>query len=50
LAAPLAERERIDRDIQLMQRDGVKALEDDRALARMREIIALADETDGASG
>ena len=46
-AALLAERERIDRDIQLMQRDGVKALPDDRALERIREIIALADELAG---
>jgi len=37
LAALLAERKRIDRDIQLMQRDGVKALQDDRALERIRE-------------
>jgi hypothetical protein len=47
LAALLAERERIDRDIQLMQRDGVKALQDDRALERIREIIDLADELAG---
>lgn len=47
LAALLAERERIDRDIQSMQRDGVKALPDDRALERIREIMALADELAG---
>ena len=47
LAALMAERQRIDREIQSVQRGGVKALPDDRALERIREIIALADELTG---
>jgi len=43
----MAERQRIDREIQSVQRGGVKALPDDRALERIREIIALADELTG---
>lgn len=47
LAALMAERQRIDREIQSVQRAGVKALPDDRALERIREIIALAEELTG---
>lgn len=44
MAALLAERERIDREIATLERGGVKTLPDDRALERAREIIALAEE------
>jgi Protein of unknown function (DUF3375) len=47
LAALIAERERIDREIQSVERGGVKTLPDDRALERIREIIGLADELSG---
>lgn len=47
LAALIAERERIDREIQSVERGGVKTLSDDRALERIREIIGLADELSG---
>jgi len=47
LAALVAERERIDREIESVQHGGVKTLPDDRALERIREIIALADELAG---
>src|ERR1700677_423707 len=38
LAALTAERDRIDREIQAVRRGGLKALPDDRALERIREI------------
>jgi len=38
------ERDRIDRELESIQRDGVKTLPDDRAVERAREIIALTDE------
>jgi hypothetical protein len=41
LAALVAERERIDREIESVQHGGVKTLPDDRALERIREIIGL---------
>jgi len=44
IEALLAERERIDREIASVQRDGVKLLEDERAVERAREIVALSDE------
>jgi hypothetical protein len=44
IVALLHERERIDREIELVQRGGVTALSEERALERAREIIALADE------
>jgi hypothetical protein len=47
LAALVAERERIDREIESVQHGGVKTLPDDRALERIREIIGLADELSG---
>jgi Protein of unknown function (DUF3375) len=43
----VAERERIDREIESVQHGGVKTLPDDRALERIREIIGLADELSG---
>lgn len=46
-AALIAERERIERELELVQRGAVKALPDDRALERTREIIALADDLAG---
>jgi hypothetical protein len=39
-----AERARIDRQIEAVERDGVKALADDRAIERAREAISLAEE------
>ncbi|EEF27624.1 conserved hypothetical protein [Ricinus communis] len=47
MAALVAERERIEREIQALGRDGVKTLPDERALERTREIIALAEELAG---
>ena len=47
LMALMAERARIDREIESVQSGGVKALAEDRALERIREIIALADELAG---
>jgi len=47
LAALMTERERIDQEIESVHRGGVKALPDDRALERIREIIALAEELAG---
>jgi hypothetical protein len=47
LAALMAERERIDREMELVQCGAVKALPDDRALERAHEIIALADDLVG---
>jgi Protein of unknown function (DUF3375) len=47
LAALLTERDRIDREIQSIRDGGVKALPDDRAVERIREIITLADELTG---
>jgi hypothetical protein len=47
LAALMAERERLDHEIQAVQRGEAKALPNDRALERIREIIALADELTG---
>jgi hypothetical protein len=44
VAALLAERERIDREIEAVRQGKVKALPDERALERAREIIALTDE------
>jgi len=44
IASLMAERERIDREIQQIQRHGVKALPAERALERVREIISLAEE------
>ena len=39
----MAERERIERSIEEVVRDGARALSDDRALERAREVIALAE-------
>jgi hypothetical protein len=47
LAALTAERQRIDREMQLIERGAAKRLPDDRALERAREIIALADDLAG---
>jgi hypothetical protein len=47
IEALVAERERIDREIAAIERHGVKALPEERALERAREIIALADELAG---
>lgn len=44
IAALLAERERIDREIDAVRSFGAKALPEERALERAREIIALTDE------
>ena len=44
VVALMAERDRIDREIHSVRTGGVKALGDERALERAREIIALADE------
>lgn len=44
LAALRAERERIDRAIEEVERGGVKTLAPDRAIERAREVIALAQE------
>lgn len=44
LAALRAERDRIDRTIAEVERDGVKMLPPDRAIERAREVIALAQE------
>lgn len=44
LAALFAERERIDRAIEEVEREGVKVLAPDRAVERAREVIALAQE------
>ncbi len=44
MAALVAERERIDAEIRVLERGGVKTLPDERALERAREIIALAEE------
>lgn len=44
LAALHADRARIDKAIEEVQRGGVKTLPDDRALERAREVIALAQE------
>jgi Protein of unknown function (DUF3375) len=46
-ATLIAERERIERELALVQRGAVKALPDDRALERTREIVALADDLAG---
>jgi len=46
-AALMAERDRIERELELVQRGAVKALPDDRALERTHEIIALADDLAG---
>jgi hypothetical protein len=46
-AALIAEHERIERELELVQRGAVKALPEDRALERTREIIALADDLAG---
>lgn len=43
----LAERERLDREIELVRMRGVTALSEQRALERAREIIALSDELAG---
>jgi hypothetical protein len=47
VAALLAERERIEREIADVEQGRLKALPDDRALERVREIIALAEELAG---
>ncbi|MRR49663.1 MAG: DUF3375 domain-containing protein [Rhodocyclaceae bacterium] len=47
MAALVAERERIEREIQTLERGGVKTLPDERALERAREVIALAEELAG---
>lgn len=47
LAALLAERERIDQEIRLIEGGGLKTLPADRALERAREIITLAQELAG---
>lgn len=47
LRALMAERERIDREIETVRVHGVQPLDDDRALERAREIITLADELTG---
>lgn len=44
VAALLAERERLDREIEAVRGGAVKALSEHRALERAREIIALTDE------
>lgn len=44
MRALMAERERIDREIEALERGGVKTLPDERALERAREIIVLAEE------
>lgn len=44
IAALRAERDRIDRAIEEVERGGVKALPPDRAIERAREVIALAQE------
>lgn len=43
-ATLIAERERIDAELRALEREGVKTLPDERALERVREIIALAEE------
>ena len=47
MASLLAERARIDSDIQALERGGVKALPDERAIERAREVIAQAEELSG---
>ena len=47
MAALMAERERIDREIRALERGGLKTLPEERALERAREIIALAEELAG---
>lgn len=42
-----AERNRIDREIETIEREGVKTIAQERAVERVREIIALADELAG---
>ncbi|WP_043636409.1 DUF3375 domain-containing protein [Chromobacterium haemolyticum] len=44
MATLVAERERIDAELRSLERDGVKTLPDERALERIREIIALAED------
>ena len=44
MAALLAERERIDREIAALERGGVKTLPDERAVERAKEIITLTEE------
>lgn len=44
LATLHSERKRIEREIQAIQKGGVRALSDEKALERTREIIALTDE------
>lgn len=47
LAALMAERERIDQEIALVQSGGVKTLPEERAVERAREIITLAQDLAG---
>lgn len=47
LAALHSERKRIEREIQAIQKGGVRALSDEKALERTQEIIALTDELAG---
>jgi len=47
LAALHAERKRIDREIQAVQKGGIRPLSDEKALERTREIIGLTDELAG---
>lgn len=47
LATLHSERKRIDREIQAIQKGGVRALSDEKALERTQEIIALTDELAG---
>lgn len=44
MAALVSERDRIDTEIQVLERGGVKTLPEERALERAREIIALTEE------
>lgn len=43
-ATLIAERERIDAELRALEQEGVKTLPEERALERVREIIALAEE------
>lgn len=47
MASLLAERARVDADIQALERGGVKALPDERAIERAREVIVQAEELAG---
>lgn len=47
IEALLAERGRIDREIEFIERDGVKTLQVERAVERAKDVISLADELAG---